>query len=73
MGCHKLAIIADRMYEKIVGLKMIRIVGPLLVEKSDGVKHAAVGALKNLSLASEDVCQEMVDQVRTRSPHMTPE
>ena len=36
--------------------------GPLLVDKSLSVRHSAAGALRDLSLVSEDVCDEMIAQ-----------
>ena len=41
---------------------MVRMVAPLIVAPSDGVQLSALGALKNLSMVSEDVCEEMVSQ-----------
>jgi hypothetical protein len=42
---------------------LVRVAGPLMVDNNLSVKHAAIGSLKNLSLVSPDVCDEMVEQV----------
>jgi len=62
VACHKLAMICDKLSEKILSLKMVRMVAPLIVAPTDGVQLSALGALKNLSMVSEDVCEEMVSQ-----------
>jgi len=62
IGCYKLAMIADKMHAQILELKMVKMVAPLMVDQKDGVQISAIGALKNLSLVSEEVCEEMIKQ-----------
>ncbi len=47
----------------IRSFRLVRIAGPLMVDNNLSVKHSSVGALKNLSLVSAEVCEEMVEQV----------
>ena len=63
VACCKLGMIAEKMSDKILGLKLVRIVAPLMTSDTDGVQLSAVGALKSLSMVSEEVCEEMVAQV----------
>ena len=46
--------------------RLVRVAGPLMVDSNLSVKHAAVGSLKNLSLVSGEVCEEMVLQVQNK-------
>ena len=62
-GCAKLAMIVDQRYNEILEMKMVKMAAPLMIDTSDNVRHSATGALKNMSLVSEDVCDEMVKQV----------
>lgn len=62
IGCYKLAMIAEKKHKQILELKMVKMVAPLIIDEKDGVQVSAVGALKNLSLVSEDVCDEMIKQ-----------
>ncbi|KAL9927880.1 HEAT repeat-containing protein 3 isoform 1-T1 [Glossina fuscipes fuscipes] len=41
---------------------IVRIVGPFLCEKDVSVRNAAAGALRNLSVASSEVCDYLVEQ-----------
>ena len=63
VACCKLAMICQKVADKILAMKLVRIVAPLINDEKDGVQVSAVGALKNLSMVSEEVCEEMVAQV----------
>ena len=41
---------------------MIRIVAPLMMDKNLSVQSSAVGALRNISLADSEICEQMVIQ-----------
>ena len=41
---------------------MIRIVAPLMMDKNLSVQSSAVGALRNISLADPEICEQMVIQ-----------
>jgi hypothetical protein len=49
--------------DDIVEKRIIRIVAPLLMDSNLSVRHAAIGALKNISLVDPEICDEMVQQV----------
>ncbi|CAB4055541.1 CTNND1 [Lepeophtheirus salmonis] len=53
-GCDNLCIAADHHVSSIIETGLLRILGPLLADPNHNVRRAAVGALKNLSLSSED-------------------
>jgi HEAT repeat-containing protein 3 len=40
----------------------VRIVGPLLVDADLSIRHAAAGALRNLSAISVEICENLVEQ-----------
>lgn len=48
--------------EAIVRSDLVRIVSPLLVDTDVNVRHAASGALRNLSAVSGDICEKLVEQ-----------
>ena len=64
-GLQSLSLMVEKMADKVVEKKLVRICAPLMVsEKSfNDVRHSAVGALKNLSLVSAEICEEMIKQV----------
>ncbi|XP_040582407.1 HEAT repeat-containing protein 3 [Lepeophtheirus salmonis] len=62
-GCDNLCIAADHHVSSIIETGLLRILGPLLADPNHNVRRAAVGALKNLSLSSEDpteIVQELM-------------
>lgn len=63
-GATSLSIIGRKkqVAEIIMDKKLIRIVAPLMLDSNISVQHSAVGALRNISLASEETCQKMVEQ-----------
>ena len=63
-GCASLAVIGKRKNnaDTIIQKRLLRIVAPLVVDTNLSVQHAAVGALRNISLADHDICDQMVDQ-----------
>ena len=67
-GLQSLALMVDRQSSgEVVGSKLVRVAAPLMAEMAHpNVRHAAVGALRNLSLVSPEVCDEMVKQVSWR-------
>lgn len=48
--------------EAIVRSDLVRIVSPLLVDTDVNIRHAASGALRNLSAVSTDICEKLVEQ-----------
>ena len=65
-GLQSLSQLVDRKSAGgVVGAKLVRVAAPLMAEMAHpNVRHAALGALRNLSLVSPDVCDEMVEQVK---------
>ena len=63
-GCSSLAIIGKKksVAEIIIDKKLMRIIAPLVLDKNISVQHAAVGALRNISLSDPTTCDHMVDQ-----------
>jgi len=63
-GCSSLSIIGTRKQNAdiIIRKKMIRIVAPLMMDKNLSVQSSAVGALRNISLADPEICEQMVIQ-----------
>ena len=63
-GCSSLSIIGTRKQnaDVIIRKKMIRIVAPLMMDKNLSVQSSAVGALRNISLADPEICEQMVIQ-----------
>lgn len=63
-GCASLSLMAgtSQAAEVVLDRRLVRIVAPLLLDTDVSVRHAAVGALKNLSLVSVEVCDQMVQQ-----------
>ena len=65
-GCASISIIgrspeaADAFIEK----KLLRIVAPLMLDENVSVKHAAIGALRNVSSIRPDICDQMIQQVK---------
>jgi HEAT repeat-containing protein 3 len=47
---------------KIVSGECVRIAAPLLVDSDPALRHAAAGALRNLSAISVEICENLVDQ-----------
>jgi len=48
--------------DAIVHSEIVRITAPLLVDSDANVRHAAAGALRNLSAVSIEICEILVDQ-----------
>lgn len=42
--------------------RLIRILAPLVLDSNLSVQHAAIGALKNISLVDADICDQMIQQ-----------
>ena len=61
-GCTSLSFVGRRKQnaEIILGKKMIKIVAPLMLDKNVSVQSSAVGALRNISLADPEICDQMV-------------
>ena len=64
---HNLTMVLSRRSDAVLfsGSPLIRMVAPLMVDtqaRSMGVRHGAVGVLKNMSLISPEACDEMVRQ-----------
>uniref|UniRef100_A0A1B0AH86 SYO1-like TPR repeats domain-containing protein n=1 Tax=Glossina pallidipes TaxID=7398 RepID=A0A1B0AH86_GLOPL len=63
-GLQSLAVLTASK-DKVAGIcqtDIVRIVGPFLCEKDESVRNAAAGALRNLSVASSEVCDYLVEQ-----------
>ena len=73
-GCASISIIgrspeaADAFIEK----KLLRIVAPLMLDENISVKHAAIGALRNISSIRPDICDQMIQQVKMKSAYTQP-
>ena len=71
-GCASISIIgrspeaADTFIEK----KLLRIVAPLMLDENVSVKHAAIGALRNISSIRPDICDQMIQQVKMKSAYL---
>ena len=71
-GCASISIIggspeaADTFIEK----KLLRIVAPLMLDENVSVKHAAIGALRNISSIRPDICDQMIQQVKMKSVYL---
>lgn len=48
--------------EAIVRSDLVRIVSPLLVDTDVNIRHAASGALRNLSAVGVEICEKLVEQ-----------
>ena len=63
-GLNTLALLDEATAASAIrNFRLVRVAGPLMVDSNLSVKHSAVGSLKNLSLVSAEVCEEMVEQV----------
>ena len=62
-GLQSLSRLVSKNADKVISTKLVRLAAPLMrCQRSDDVRHAATGALRNLSLVSAEVCDEMVSQ-----------
>ena len=61
-GCTSLSFVGrlKKNADIILDKKLIRIVAPLMLDKNVSVQSTAVGALRNISLADPDICEQMV-------------
>lgn len=48
--------------QAIVDSEIVRIASPLLVDQDANIRHAAAGALRNLSAVSVEICENLVDK-----------
>lgn len=48
--------------QAIVDSEIVRIAAPLLVDQDINIRHAAAGALRNLSAVSVEICENLVEQ-----------
>ena len=48
--------------EIVIDKRLIRIIAPLVLDTNISVQHAAVGALRNISLSDPSICDHMVEQ-----------
>jgi HEAT repeat-containing protein 3 len=48
--------------QAIISSDCVRIVSPLLVDQDSNIRHAAAGALRNLSAVSVEICENLVEQ-----------
>ena len=72
-GLNNLAVLVEQASEAVIRNKLVRIAAPCMVDTAaltPEARLAAVGALKNLSIVSPDVCDEMVQQVRSEIEHV---
>lgn len=61
-GCASLAMFAGKNHSEIIEKKVLKILAPLVLDPAPGVRHGALGALREISLAGNDViCDVMVD------------
>ena len=52
----------ENLAQTILDRKLLRILAPLTNDTNTSVKHSAVGALRNISLANPTICEQMIDQ-----------
>lgn len=52
----------EHSIKRIVDSEIVRITAPLLVDPDINVRHAASGALRNLSAVSVEICENLVEQ-----------
>ena len=64
-GCSSISLIGrhPKAAEAFIEKRLLRIVAPLMLDSNVSVQHAAVGALRNISLIRPDICDHMVEQV----------
>ena len=65
-GCASISIIGRRAEaaDTFIEKKLLRIVAPLMLDENVSVKHAAIGALRNVSSIRPDICDQMIQQVK---------
>ena len=62
----------EQSAEDVIRHKLVRVAAPCMVDVaslSHEARLAAVGALKNLSIVSPDICDEMVKQVSLKKTY----
>lgn len=52
----------EQNIQAIVDSDIVRITAPLLVDQDINIRHAAAGALRNLSAVSVEICENLVEQ-----------
>lgn len=48
--------------QAIVDSEIVRIAAPMLVDQDANIRHAAAGAIRNLSAVSVEICENLVEQ-----------
>lgn len=52
---------AERSIPSILASQIVRITAPMLVDADQNIRHAASGALRNLSAVSVEVCETLIE------------
>ena len=63
-GCSSLALVGGKesVAKQIINKRLVRTLAPLMLDTNISVQHAAVGALRNISLSDPSTCDHMVEQ-----------
>lgn len=63
-GLQALSMICQKEHniQAVVNSDLVRISAPLLVDPDENIRHAAAGALRNLSAVSVEICENLVEQ-----------
>lgn len=63
-GLQAMSMICQKEHniQAIVNSELVRISSPLLVDPDENIRHAAAGALRNLSAVSVEICENLVEQ-----------
>ncbi|XP_063699137.1 HEAT repeat-containing protein 3-like [Culicoides brevitarsis] len=51
----------EKSIQRILSSQIVRITAPMLVDSDQNIRHAASGALRNLSAVSVEVCETLLD------------
>lgn len=52
----------EQNIKSIVDSEIVRIVAPFLIDNDENMRHAAAGAIRNLSAISVEICENLVEQ-----------
>ena len=63
-GFQALSMLSQNEYniKQIVNSEIVRIAAPFLIDTDQEIKHAASGAIRNLSAISVEICENLVEQ-----------